>query len=68
MTGVHPSYRGRGLGRGIVLAGMEHLRAEGAGRIELEVDAGNVPARELYLSIGFRKIAESLWYEKLSAR
>ena len=68
MTGVHPSHRGRGLGRGIVLAGMEHLRAEGAGRIELEVDAGNVPARELYLSIGFRKIAESLWYEKLSAR
>ena len=68
MTGVHPSYRGRGLGRGVVLAGMEHLRAEGAGRIELEVDAGNAPARELYLSIGFRKTAESIWYEKLAVR
>lgn len=64
MTGVHPVYRGKGLGRAIVAAGMQYLKSRGVDSIELEVDSDNVPARELYLTLGFEKVNETLWYEK----
>ena len=63
MTGVHPSYRGRGLGTAIVVSGMEHLLSEGVTAVELEVDAENTPARELYLKLGYRKVHHSVWHE-----
>ena len=63
MTGVHPSYRGSGLGTAIVVAGMEHLVSKGVDAVELEVDAENTPARELYLKLGYRKVHHSVWYE-----
>ena len=56
MTGVHPSYRGSGLGTAIVVSGMKHLVSEGVNAIELEVDAENTPARELYLKLGYRRV------------
>ena len=64
MTGVHPDYRGRGLGRTVVVSGMKHLRDKGVGAIELEVDADNAPARDLYLELGFKRFLETVWYEK----
>lgn len=64
MTGVHPDYRGRGLGRAVVAAGIAYLKSQDVNFIELEVDAENVPARELYLSFGFDKIGQTVWYEK----
>ena len=64
MTGVHPDYRGKGLGRAIVAAGMQYLKGQGVDSIELEVDSDNAPARELYLKLGFTKVHETLWYEK----
>ncbi len=63
MTGVHPDYRGNGLGTAIVVSGMEHLVAEGVNAVELEVDAENTPARELYLKLGYRRVHHSVWYE-----
>lgn len=63
MTGVHPSYRGGGLGTAIVVAGMEHLLSKGVNAIELEVDAENTPARELYLKLGYQRVHHSVWYE-----
>ena len=63
MTGVHPSYRGKGLGAAIVVSGMESLRRRGVDAIELEVDAENVPARELYLKLGYRQAHHSVWHE-----
>ena len=63
MTGVHPSYRGSGLGTAIVVAGMQHLLSEGVDAVELEVDAENTPARELYLKLGYRRVHHSIWYE-----
>ena len=68
MTGVHPDYRGYGLGRPVVLAGMEYLAAKGARTVDLEVDEQNAPAVEIYLSIGFRKVQRTLWYEKALSR
>ena len=64
MTGVHPDYRGRGLGRAVVVTGLEHLKARGVDGVELEVDSENVPARDLYLGLGFRKLRENVWYER----
>ena len=64
MTGVHPDYRGMGVGKAVVVAAMEYLKAKGVDGIELEVDSENAPAREMYLSLGFRKIRQAQWYEK----
>ena len=64
MTGVHPDYRGRRLGAPVVVKGMEYLKAKGVAGIELEVDSENTPARELYLELGFRKLSETVWYER----
>ena len=63
MTGVHPDYRRRGLGRIMVSAGMSYLREMGAEEVRLEVDHSNKPARELYLSLGFDLAEETVWYE-----
>lgn len=63
MTGVHPDYRGKGLGRVVVTAGIIHLSQKGASSVKLEVDHSNKPARELYLSLGFELAEETVWYE-----
>ena len=64
MTGVHPSYRGNGLGTAVVVSGMQYLKDQGVDAIELEVDSENTPARELYLKLGYRQISRSVWYER----
>ena len=65
MTGAHPDHRGKGLGTAAVVAGMEFLKAKGVGGIELEVDRDNAPAREMYLKLGFKTVATTVWYEKV---
>ena len=64
MTGVRPEYRGRGIGRAVVAAGIAHLVERGVKYVDLEVESENTPARELYLKLGFRKMGSSVWYEK----
>ena len=64
MTGVHPEYRGNGLGTAVVVTGMEYLRQQGVNAIELEVDSENTPARELYLKLGYRQVHHSVWFER----
>lgn len=63
MTGVHPDYRGKGLGTVVVTAGLSYLKSKGVDTVELEVDSENVPARELYLKLGFKRLRETTWYE-----
>jgi mycothiol synthase len=63
MMGVDPIYRGRGLSRSILLAGMEHLRSKGVDDIGLNVDGSNEPAIRLYTSVGFNKASEIHWFE-----
>lgn len=51
---VVPEARGRGLGRAILQALVDHARTlEGVGRLELGVEATNAAARALYQSFGF---------------
>ncbi|MGB2933544.1 MAG: GNAT family N-acetyltransferase [Methyloceanibacter sp.] len=47
---VHPDSRRLGLAHALVQAAMARLRAAGASRLFLEVDAANAPAHALYLS------------------
>ena len=64
MVGVLPEYRGEGIGKAALAAGMTFLRGKGVEGIELEVDSLNVPARKLYDKLGFRKTSETIWFER----
>jgi ribosomal protein S18 acetylase RimI-like enzyme len=52
--GVMPAYRGRGLGRALLVQALQGFRRRGLGRAILEVTAQNDAAVRLYRSIGFR--------------
>jgi len=64
MLGVDPDYRGRRIGKGVLLAGLSYLKSEGFQIAELTVDSKNQPACNLYRSVGFRVWVSTLWYEK----
>ena len=64
MIGVHPERRSSGMGRRILLEGMDYLWRRGVQAVELEVDSANTPARDLYLSVGYRKVGGIVWYER----
>ncbi len=63
MTGVHPAYRGMGLSRPTVLAGMRWLASRGVEVIELEMDSANLSAARVYESLGFERVADTVWFE-----
>ncbi len=64
MLGVDPDYRGQGLGRAVLLAGLAHLANKGVQVVELTVDSQNKAALSLYEPLGFKVSSVSLWYEK----
>ncbi len=53
VVAVHPDFRGRGLGRMMVLHGLDALRRKGVTSATLFVDESNTAARALYASLGF---------------
>lgn len=55
-VGVVREHRGLGLGRALVLKSLEGFKFAGRQRVVLEVTATNLPAVELYRSIGFRTV------------
>ena len=64
MLGVVPDYRGKGLGRQVLLAGLHLLERKGVRVVELTVDSENQVACSLYRSMGFTQRSASLWFEK----
>ena len=53
---VHPAYRGRGIGRKLLLTLEGIMRNNGIHRIKLEVSVNNRPALSLYKSIGYKVV------------
>ena len=53
VVAVDPDFHGRGLGRALVLAGLDHLARRGIDMGMLYVDATNAPAVQLYEDLGF---------------
>lgn len=54
LLGVMPAYRGRGLGRALLLAGVNYLRHD-VSLVELGVEGKNDTALALYESVGFHR-------------
>lgn len=65
MLGVDPDYRGKGIGRELMMAGLNRLKGKGLEIAELTMDSENKTARALYQSLGFEVQANTLWYEKV---
>jgi len=65
MLGVDPDYRGKGIGKRVLLAGLTRLKSKSLQVAELTVDSENKTACTLYKSIGFKVRTSSLWYEKV---
>lgn len=65
MLGVDPDYRGQGIGKRVLLAGLSHLKSKGLPVAELTVDSQNKTACALYQSVGFRIHDRIMWYEKV---
>ena len=64
MIGTDPDYRGGGVGKRVLLAGLAYLNNKGVQVTELTVDSENKAALELYRSVGFEVRYSNLWYEK----
>jgi mycothiol synthase len=60
--GVVPALRSEGLGRFILLAGIEWLASQGCQEVELSVDERNELALELYRSQGFEVESARQWF------
>ena len=50
---VHPDYRGRGIGAGLLGVMLADIEADGIHAVTLEVREGNTPALKLYEAFGF---------------
>ncbi|MCT9811915.1 GNAT family N-acetyltransferase [Acidovorax sp. Be4] len=53
---VHPAYRGQGLGRQMLQALLRWAAQQGATHADLQVRGGNLPAQQLYASLGFEPV------------
>ena len=58
VVGVSPAAQGRGLGKVLTLAGLQHLARKGLGEVLLYVEADNAPALAVYRRLGF-EVADS---------
>ncbi len=65
MLGVDPDYRGKEIGKRVLLAGLARLKSKSLQVAELTVDSENKAACALYKSIGFKVLTSSFWYEKV---
>lgn len=62
VLGVHPEAQGRGIGRTLLAAGLDHLRQRGRKRVILYVDSADRVAVQLYESTGFKVAHRDVLY------
>jgi ribosomal-protein-alanine N-acetyltransferase len=59
---VHPDYRGRGIGQGLLVTALQGSTLGGAQMATLEVRANNTSAQTLYQRFGFEVVGRRLRY------
>jgi len=59
IVGREPSYRGRGVGPRLVAEALRLLHADGAGDVDLSVEADNERALDLYRRFAFEVVART---------
>ena len=64
VVGVDPDAQGRGFGRLLTVAGVNHLAQRGLAKVILYVDADNTAALRLYRSLGFQIESTDVMYAK----
>lgn len=64
VVAVDPAAQGRGLGRALTAAGLEHLAGLGVGRIILYVESDNAPAIATYSHLGFTHTGTHVQYSR----
>ena len=64
IIGTHPTYRNRGIGRSMLLAGLQHLRVYGVETATLGTSSENVQAQSMFYDVGFKVSYRSLWYSR----
>jgi mycothiol synthase len=63
-VGTHSDFRRRGLARAVMLEAMKYMQRDGITIATVHHLAENVPARQLYESIGFQKKHETLGFRR----
>ena len=64
LAGVHHDFRHKGIGTGLVQAGLDWSRDLGVSKMQVVTQARNVPAQRLYQQMGFFTKSMSLYYHK----
>lgn len=64
MIGTRPQFRGQGLGKAMLLAGLQSLRAYGVEIATLGTSSSNSRAIQLYETAGFHIVRRTLWFTK----
>ena len=64
VVGVSPDHQGRGLGRVLTVAGLQHLRSRGLPQAMLYVDADNAAAVRTYERLGFARSHVDVQYHR----
>jgi ribosomal protein S18 acetylase RimI-like enzyme len=63
-VGTHPAFRRLGLGRAVVLAGLERLRARGMRSAAVVAESCQPAAQRLYASAGFQPVLRLFTYAR----
>ena len=64
IIGTRPAYQKQGIGRAMLLAGLQRLKDFGVETATLGTSSENTGAQSVFISAGFRMSYRSLWYSK----
>ena len=64
VIGTRTEYQKRGLGRALLLSGIQRLKERGGKSVFLETEDGETAALRLFMSAGFRTVSAWHWFTK----